>query len=176
MGYSYNILRFVFLTLFSLTIIFINTSLSKEEKIISGKPRVIDGDTIKINDKSIRLFGIDAPEKKQKCKKSFLKVNFLNFQKNYSCGSVSTKNLKKKIENKDIECIFRSEDRYGRYLAICYLEKLDINKWMVKNGYALAYKKYSRKYVLEEQYAKDNKLGMWEGTFIEPEKWRRIMN
>ena len=45
-----------------------------------------------------------------------------------------------------------------------------------KNGYAIAYKKYSKKYVLDEQYAKENKLGIWRGNFIEPEKWRRIMN
>ncbi len=47
---------------------------------------------------------------------------------------------------------------------------------MVENGYAVAYKKYSRKYELQEQYAKENKLGIWKGTFVEPEKWRRIMN
>ena len=51
-----------------------------------------------------------------------------------------------------------------------------INKWLVKNGYAIAYKKYSKKYVPDEQYAKENKLGIWRGSFTEPEKWRRIMN
>ena len=52
----------------------------------------------------------------------------------------------------------------------------NINSWLVKNGYALAYKKYSKKYLLDEQYAKQNKLGLWRGTFMKPEKWRRIFN
>ena len=52
----------------------------------------------------------------------------------------------------------------------------EINAVMVRFGHAVAYKRYSKKYVLEEQYAKENKLGIWKGTFIEPEKWRRIMN
>ena len=80
-------------SIFCLFLVFNNAS---AEIIFAGYVKVSDGDTIKISKYKIRLYGIDAPEKKQKCKKSFLKVNFLNFQKNYSCGSVSTKNLKKK--------------------------------------------------------------------------------
>ena len=80
------------------------------------------------------------------------------------------------FENKVIKCLYKSKDRYAIYLGICYLENLDLNKWMVKNGDALAYKKYSRKYELQEQYAKENKIGIWQGTFLKPEEWRRIMN
>ena len=68
------------------------------------------------------------------------------------------------------------KDRYKRYLGICYKGNSDINAWLVKNGYAIAYTRYSKKYVLDEQYAKENKLGIWRGAFVEPEKWRRIMN
>ena len=165
------------LILFSITILFfLNNTLFSKEIEIFGKGVVIDGDTIKINSKKIRLFGIDAPEKKQICKKPFASINFYSFQKNYNCGALSTKYLKKKIGKNYIKCVPKSKDRYKRYLSICYLDELDINKWMVENGYAVAYKKYSRKYELQEQYAKENKLGIWEGTFIEPEKWRRIMN
>ena len=57
-----------------------------------------------------------------------------------------------------------------------YIQKQDINGWLVKNGYAVAYRKYSKRYVLQEQYAKKNKLGLWRGNFLEPEKWRRIKN
>ena len=165
------------LILFNIIILFFfcNPSFSKEEKIY-GKAKVIDGDTIKIKSKKIRLFGIDAPEKKQTCKKPFASINFFIFQKDYNCGAVSSKNLKKKINNKNIMCISYSKDKYKRYLGVCFLDNLDLNKWMVENGYAIAYKKYSRKYELQEQYAKENKLGIWKGTFLEPEKWRRIMN
>ena len=146
-------------------------------KEIKGIATVVDGDTIKINKKKIRLFGIDAPEKEQICKKVYLSFFIFNFKKDYKCGEKSTLALLKKIKDKKVKCILEeNKDRYKRNIGTCYVKNQDINKWLVKNGYALAYKRYSKKYVLEEQYAKENKLGIWKGTFIEPEKWRRIMN
>ena len=141
--------------------------------IFEGIPRVIDGDSLEINGNKIRLFGIDAPEKKQNCKKSFLVISFLNFHKKYECGLLATNKLKKLIDNKPVKCISESKDHYNRYLSICYLKNRDINSWLVKNGYAIAYKRYSKKYILEEQYAKKNKLGIWQGTFQKPEEWRK---
>ena len=85
------------LILFSLLILFFfNNKSFGEEGVIMGKAKVIDGDSIEINEKKIRLFGIDAPEKKQKCKKKFFSFNFINLQKSYSCGLISSNNLKKK--------------------------------------------------------------------------------
>ena len=147
------------------------------EKIIIGKANVTDGDTIKINDQKIRLFGIDAPETKQFCKEVYLSFLIFNFKRDYKCGEKSTSALKKKIKNKKIRCLVQDKkDRYRRNIGICYLKKQDINSWLVKNGYAIAYRRYSKKYIIDEQYAEDNKLGIWQGTFMEPEKWRRIMN
>ena len=144
--------------------------------VLEGVPRVIDGDSLEINSNKIRLFGIDAPEKKQTCKKPYLIISFINFQRDYKCGLMVTNKLNKFINNKTVKCISENKDQYNRNLSICYLKKIDINSWLVKNGYAVAYNKYSKKYALEEQYAKENKLGLWKGTFIRPEKWRRIMN
>ena len=145
-------------------------------KEFNGKARVIDGDTIKIKNVNIRLFGIDAPEIKQSCKKIYLSISIFNFQKEYDCGKVSKKALSKKIQNKEIRCVSSTKDRYGRHIGICYLKDRDINKWLVRNGYAVAYKKYSKKYVFEEKYANENKLGLWRGSFMRPEKWRGISN
>ena len=166
------------LILFNLLIFITLPTLSiSSDKIILGKAKVIDGDTIKINKKKIRLFGIDAPEKKQICKKTYINFLVFNFQKDYKCGKESTLALLKKIGNRKVKCILKkNKDIYKRSIGICYIKNKDINKWLVKNGYAIAYKKYSKKYVLDEQYAKENKLGIWRGNFIEPEKWRRIMN
>ena len=84
------------LSLFSLLIFFLFSIASlSSEKIILGNAKVIDGDTIKINDNKIRLFGIDAPEKKQMCEKNFLTISFLSFKKKYPCGEISTEKLKK---------------------------------------------------------------------------------
>ena len=153
------------------------TSAISFEKIIIGKANVTDGDTIKINDQKIRLFGIDAPETKQFCKEVYLSFLIFNFKRDYKCGEKSTNALKKKIQGKNIKCLVQSnKDRYRRNIGICYLKKQDINSWLVKNGYAIAYRRYSKKYIIDEQYAEDNKLGIWQGTFMEPEKWRRIMN
>ena len=153
------------------------TSAISFEKIIIGKAYVTDGDTIKINDQKIRLFGIDAPETKQFCKEVYLSFLIFNFKRDYKCGEKSTNALKKKIQGKNIRCLVQSnKDRYRRNIGICYLKKQDINSWLVKNGYAIAYRRYSKKYINDEQYAEDNKLGIWQGTFMKPEKWRRIMN
>ena len=166
------------LSLFSIILFSsIITSAISFEKIIIGKANVTDGDTIKINDQKIRLFGIDAPETKQFCKEVYLSFLIFNFKRDYKCGEKSTNALKKKIKDKKIRCLIQNKkDRYRRNIGICYLKKQDINSWLVKNGYAIAYRRYSKKYIIDEQYAENNKLGIWQGTFMEPEKWRRIMN
>ena len=141
--------------------------------MISGIAKVVDGDTIKIENKKIRLFGIDAPEKKQKCRKPWLTISFLTFNKDYPCGEISTLKLKNKINNKFITCKSTNIDRYKRFIAECFKNKTNINRWMVRNGYAVAYKKYSRKYLTFENLAKDDKLGIWIGSFQMPWEWRR---
>ena len=115
---------------------------SDEVKIISGIAKVTDGDTIQINEKKIRFFGIDAPEKKQKCSKPWLTISFLTFNKDYPCGEISTKKLKKKINDKFVTCKWLEKDRYKRFIAECFKNKVNINEWMVRNGYAIAYIKY----------------------------------
>ncbi len=152
----------------------INFALAEE---ISGIPKIIDGDTVHIGNKKIRLEGIDAPEIKQKCKKSFLKISSvigINFNKNYDCGVISKKKLIQKIKNSKIRCSSSSKDRYKRYLATCFKGNINLNRWMVNQGHAVAYKKYSKRYVLDEQDAKENMRGIWQGSFLNPEKWRKL--
>ena len=125
----------------------------------------------------IRLEGIDAPEIKQQCKKPFLKISAIisyQFNKNYSCGIMARIKLVEKINNSKVKCIVTSKDRYKRFIATCYKDNINLNKWMVRNGYAVAYKRYSKDYVRDEEYAKENKLGVWEGSFTMPEKWRKL--
>ena len=144
---------------------------------IYGKPKIIDGDTIRINNKKIRLEGIDAPEIKQQCKKPSLKISAIigfEFNKNYSCGVMAKKKLVDKINNSKIKCISSSKDRYKRFLATCFKDKINLNKWMLRNGNAVAYKRYSKDYLRDEAYAKENTLGVWKGSFIMPEKWRKL--
>ncbi|WP_440614317.1 thermonuclease family protein [Candidatus Pelagibacter sp. HIMB1748] len=140
---------------------------------ISGFAKVVDGDTIKINSKKIRLYGIDAPEKKQKCKKTYLTISFMSFTKDYMCGEVSTQKLIKKINKQKLNCNILDVDRYKRLIGECFKRNINLNSWMVSNGYAVAYRKYSKKYVTDEINAKNNKLGIWQGKFEMPWDYRR---
>ena len=140
---------------------------------ISGFAKVVDGDTIKINSRKIRLYGIDAPEKKQKCKKTYLTISFMSFTKDYMCGEVSTQKLIKKINKQKLNCNILDVDRYKRLIGECFKRNINLNSWMVSNGYAVAYRKYSKKYVTDEINAKNNKLGIWQGKFEMPWDYRR---
>ena len=140
---------------------------------ISGFAKVVDGDTIKINSIKIRLYGIDAPEKKQKCKKTYLTISFMSFTKDYMCGEVSTQKLIKKINKQKLNCNILDVDRYKRLIGECFKRNINLNSWMVSNGYAVAYRKYSKKYVSDEINAKNNKLGIWQGKFEMPWDYRR---
>ena len=146
---------------------------SEEVKVISGIAKVTDGDTIHIDEKKIRLLGIDAPEKKQECSKTWLSISFISFNKDYPCGQISTDKLKKKISNKMLICKWTNKDRYKRFIAECFKNKTNINAWMVRNGYAVAYIKYSKKYVAQENIAKKERSGLWSGTFEMPWDYRK---
>ena len=142
-------------------------------EIISGKAITIDGDTIKIKNKKIRLHGIDAPEIKQLCQRTFLSIFIFSFQENYKCGEISKKKLEKYVKNNIIKCKVEGIDGYKRILGTCYKNTININSRMVRNGYAVAYKKYSKKYVSAEREAKREELGLWKGKFDMPWDWRK---
>ena len=129
------------------------------------KIRIVDGDTIHIDKIKYRLHGIDAPEIKQLCK-----IN----EKSYKCGIKSKEFLVSLIGNKRVRCVHKDIDRYKRIVAECFVDNINLNKELVKGGWALAYTEYSRDYVADEHFAKKNNLGMWKGKFIEPKKWRKI--
>lgn len=150
------------LNTFFLVLIFINSN--SYGKTIIGKVKIIDGDTIHIKNNKIRLHGIDAPERKQKCT--------IDLQDWY-CGKQSTEELKKLINKQDVQCLINDVDIFNRYVAICFIDNLNINQWMVKNGWAIAYRYYSKDYIKEEKFARENKLGIWLGDFLEPYLYRK---
>ena len=134
------------------------------EIFIAGLPRVIDGDTLEIGNQRIRLHGVDAPERSQNCE---------NDRTKFRCGQQAAEALSKKIGRKTIKCERRDVDRYKRVVAICRLGHVDLNSWMIRQGWAIAYRQYSRDYLEEERNARSANLGIWAGRFIEPSKWRR---
>ena len=163
--------------LIRIVIIFLIWTTTVVAEEVSGIPKIVDGDTIHINNYKFRLEGIDAPEMRQICKKESLKISYLigfTFYKDYSCGKISKEKLIDKINGSEIKCISTSKDRYERYVATCFKGKTNLNQWMVRNGLAIAYRRYSKKYVADEDFAKENKLGLWQGKFMNPEKWRKL--
>lgn len=134
------------------------------DSAFADKVKIVDGDTIRIGKTRYRLFGIDAPEMKQTCKKGNEKV---------LCGVLSRNFLIEKVGKNDVKCKKISKDRYDRNVAECFVGDVNLNKYMVRNGYAFAYKRYSKKFVEDEKYAKQNKLGLWQMSFEFPWDYRR---
>ena len=161
------------LSVISIFFIVFITNISFSSEKIYGIPKVIDGDTIKIDNFKIRLFGIDAPEMDQICQKPWVSIKFISFNKNYRCGEFSSNKLKNYLKGERIYCQIKGKDRYRRHLGICYKNKSDINKWMVANGLALSYVKYSKKYLINENVARKNSKGLWKGRFEKPWEWRK---
>ena len=126
--------------------------------------KVIDGDTIVINGEKIRFSGIDTPELKQTCTKGDEKI---------FCGMLARALLIKKIGNKTPKCISEGKDIYNRILAECFINGESLSSFLVRNGYAFAYRKYSKKFIKDEEFAKENKLGIWSMKFEYPWNFRK---
>jgi len=122
---------------------------------ISGVARVVDGDTIAVNHIRIRLEGIDAPETGQTCSARFSGL--------WHCGRQATAALAALIEGKRVRCERRGLDRFARTLGTCFLGEQDVSAWMVRQGHAWAFVRYSTRYVPEEAEARARGLGIWQG-------------
>ena len=130
----------------------------------SSEIKVIDGDTIYLKNEKIRFSGIDTPEIKQTCNKN---------NEIIKCGIQAKELLINKIGNNKVKCVKNGIDKYNRILAECFVNNQSLSKYLVREGYAFAYRKYSTKYVQDEDYAKKNKKGMWAMTFEYPWDYRR---
>ena len=126
--------------------------------------QITDGDTIKINGEKIRFSGIDTPEMKQTC----IENGIIN-----PCGVTAKKILMDKISNNEVICISEGKDQYKRTLAECFVNDESLSSYLVRSGYAFAYRRYSKKFIADEEYAKFNKIGMWSMKFDYPWDWRR---
>ena len=154
----------IFKLLFIIFFCFVLNTSVQSQKLIQGKAKVIDGDSIHIGNNKIRLHGIDAPEKKQTC----------NFKGNeWNCGKEATLFLTDLINKKSVSCNVNDIDQYKRLVAVCFIDNVNINKLIIISGWAIAYRYYSKDFIKEEEIAKKNKMGIWRGTFEEPYIYRR---
>lgn len=125
--------------------------------------RVIDGDTIDLSGRRIRLYGIDAPEKGQTCSRNGV---------TYDCGLAASEQLQFILSGELLECERKSNDRWGREIAVCKIGAIDVGRQMVRQGWAVAYREYSIDYVEDELFARSNSFGMWAKEFVIPKDWR----
>jgi endonuclease YncB( thermonuclease family) len=123
-----------------------------------------DGDSLTVGDREVRLYGIDAPEWDQTCKRD---------GRNWACGQAAADELSKLVTGKDLSCVAVDTDQYHRTVAQCTAGELDVNRTMVALGFAVAYRRYSSAYVSAEESAKVNRRGLWAGTFELPSLYRR---
>ncbi len=131
---------------------------------VSGSARVIDGDTLEIAGERLRLHGIDAPESRQTCAREGVI---------WLCGSQATKTLRDLIGSSTVTCDDQGRDRWGRLISVCHVGATNLNAAMVSAGMALAYQRYSKRFLPREAEAKAARRGMWAGRFVEPWRWRR---
>jgi len=134
------------------------------ENAYADNLKIVDGDTIHLNGDKIRFSGIDTPELKQTCIKDGVKN---------LCGIIAKKILIDKIGSNKVECISEGKDRYKRTLAECFVNGESLSSYLVRSGYAFAYRKYSKKFIPDEDYAKTNELGIWAMTFQYPWDFRK---
>jgi endonuclease YncB( thermonuclease family) len=132
--------------------------------IKSQELKVVDGDTIHLNGEKIRFTGIDTPELKQTC----INQGIID-----TCGLTAKEILIDKISDNKVECIIKGKDKYKRTLAECFVDGESLSRYLVRSGYAFAYRKYSKKFIKDEDYARTNKIGIWAMKFEYPWNYRR---
>lgn len=140
--------------------------------LASAQPRddadyVFDGDTIRLEGDIIRLFGIDAPEGKQTCRAAN--------GGNWDCGAAATTSLRLALGDGRPDCDDRGRDIYHRRLAVCRVGGVDINDWLVREGFAWSFRRYSGLYNKAEEEARGARRGVWQARTETPWSYRARM-
>ena len=130
-----------------------------------GVASVIDADTLEIRGVRVRLHGIDTPESRQSCMRAS--------GAQWRCGQQAALALSDRIGRRTVNCSVRNVDRYGRAIAVCTQGNQDLNRWLVSEGWAVAYRRYSRDYIGVETAARSAGRNIWSGQFVRPWDWRR---
>ena len=131
---------------------------------VSGRINVIDGDTFDVGTTRVRVFGVDAPETDQLC------VTEQGVR--WTCGNWVTQQAKGLYQGRAAVCESIDLDRYGRVVARCSVDGVDVGQQLVSDGLAFAYRKYSMDYDLDEKTAAVNDRGLHASHVQSPAQFR----
>lgn len=132
---------------------------------VQGRAHVHDGDTLTVAGVKIRLFGIDAPEMDQTCE--------LPDGSAWACGRWSRDEVRRVLKGRDLRCVKRVYDKYGRMVARCYLGEQDLARMLVQAGIVFSYASFSRDYIVDEKAAAVAGRGLWRAKVVPPAEFRR---
>lgn len=136
---------------------------SAHAEVVSGPAYAVDGDTLVLNDRQVRLAGIDAPELDQSCQRD---------GQAWACGEEAKRQLNGIIAGQTVYCQGEGVDQYGRLLGTCSANRMNLNATMVEYGWATAFRAYSDDYLVQEHRARSAKAGIWKAEFALPEQHR----
>ncbi len=129
---------------------------------------MVDGDTLRLGAVTVRLLGLDAPERGQPCQRADATT--------FDCGEAAARQMATLVQRRGVTCDVAGRDRYGRALGVCRAEGLDLAEAMVSSGWAIAVEDGRRgqaRYGMAEAQARSRRHGLWAGRFETPESWRR---
>jgi endonuclease YncB( thermonuclease family) len=132
---------------------------------LAAEVRVVDGDTLRLGDRTLRLAGIDAPERGQSCTDAAGRW--------FDCGAAAAEALSRLVNGRSVLCRVQGRDRYGRGLGQCTAGGAELNAGLVQSGWALAYQEDDLALQAAEAGARIAGRGLWAGSFTRPEAWRR---
>lgn len=135
---------------------------------IYASAHVLNADTLVVEDHTLTLFGIDAPEANQTCADSR--------GRSYNCGQEAANWLKGWIKNSELECHIIAQNDYGHLLGTCVYGPYDLGAALVNAGWAVADTRMTDIYAPYERQAQAARRGLWQGTFYKPWDWRKIQS
>lgn len=138
---------------------------STDLKPFRGKARAMDGDSLRVGRHHVRLWGIDAPEFDQSCDRD---------GRAWDCGGAARAALASRVDGRIVECVPRDRDAYRRLVSVCSIAGQPLNEWMVREGWAVEYRRYSGgAYARAERQANKASRGIWSGRFERPDRYRQ---
>lgn len=131
---------------------------------LAAEVRIVDGDTLRLGDRTLRLAQIDAPERGQVCTDGA--------GRSFDCGAAAAEALSRLVNGRSVLCRVQGRDRFGRGLGVCTAGGAELNRGLVAAGWAITYGDEPAM-LATELAARASGRGLWAGSFTRPEEWRR---